>query len=224
MLVATGAAGRRRRRARAVAESLAWLVKWSSPFPTTSCLCSSGSRCRIDGGRVLRRAVHRGATRAASSTSTWACSAGHGGSPSTPSARSATISTRPSHAPMCRISRPTRDRLSAEPAARSPSHRLVASRHPTVLHRRNPRRRDRPWRTRRDPRPRRGRSAAVSGQVPHGHLRPRARPEPLGAPGLRLRGVHDPRVPAVSPGHRPTRASLRHEAERDRLKVSREPG
>src|SRR6476619_4639341 len=46
-------------------------------------------------------------------------------------------------------------------------------------------------RTCRNPRARRGRSAPVSGQVPHGHLRPRARPESLGAPGSRLRGVHD---------------------------------
>ena len=47
-------------------------------------------------------------------------------------------------------------------------------------------------------------------RYPTGHLRPRARPQPLGAARRRLRGVHDPRVPAVPARYRPARATIRH--------------
>ena len=43
----------------------------------------------------------------------------------------------------------------------------------------------------RDPRARRRRPAAVQEPVPAGHLRPRARPQPLGSAGRCLRRVHD---------------------------------
>ena len=61
----------------------------------------------------------------------------------------------------------------------------------------------------RDPRARRGRSAAVQGSVPAGDLRSRARPQPLGSAGCCLRSVHDPRIPAVPARCRPARAALR---------------
>ena len=62
-------------------------------------------------------------------------------------------------------------------------------------------------RVHRHPRARRRRPAALQGSLPAGDLRPRARPQPLGAACRRLRGVHDPRVPAVPARCRPARAT-----------------
>ena len=72
----------------------------------------------------------------------------------------------------------------------------------------------------RDPHARRGRPAVVQGSVPAGDLRPRARPQPLGSAGHRLRSVHDPRVPAVPAGCRSARAALPPEGRTDCMKLA----
>ena len=78
-------------------------------------------------------------------------------------------------------------------------------RHPTVLHRRHPRRGRLESRVHRHPRSRRRRPGALQGSIPAGHLRPRARPQPLGAARRCLRSVDDPRVPAVPARYWPAR-------------------
>ena len=70
---------------------------------------------------------------------------------------------------------------------------------------------------RRHPRPRRRLPVAVQGSVPDGYLRPRVGPRPLGPPCRRLRGIHDPRIPAVSAGRRPGRVIVRPAARECRV-------
>ena len=62
--------------------------------------------------------------------------------------------------------------------------------------------------------------AVVQGSVPAGDLRPRARPQPLGSAGHRLRSVHDQRVPAVPAGCRSARAALPPEGRTDCVKLA----
>ena len=74
----------------------------------------------------------------------------------------------------------------------------------------------------RDPRARRRRAAAVQGSVPAGDLRPRARPQPLGASRRRLRSVHGPRLPALPDRCRSARAAPPPERGTARMKPARQ--